>query len=59
VKEGSNVLIGTLIVKPKGKAKTKLQKRGKAKLKAKVTYTPAGGAPLRRTKSITLRLAGH
>ena len=32
-----------LSVKPRGKAQKRLNKRGKAKVKAKVTYTPDGG----------------
>jgi hypothetical protein len=58
VSESGNVLISTLVVKPKGRAKAKLQSERKSKLKVRVTYTPTGGAPLRRTKRITLRLAG-
>ncbi|MGH3452443.1 MAG: hypothetical protein ACRDQW_17435 [Haloechinothrix sp.] len=47
----------TLRVKPKGKAKKKLNKGGKAKVKAKVTYTPDGGAPNTERKRVKLGLA--
>ncbi len=57
VKERANVLISTLVVKPKGRAKGRLQSERRSKLRVKITYTPTGGAPLRRMKSITLRLA--
>ena len=40
--------------KPKGTAKTKLNARGKAKVVAEVTYTPAGGAP--NTESTKVKL---
>jgi hypothetical protein len=32
-------------VRPRGKAKQKLNRKGKAKVKAEVTYTPTGGNP--------------
>jgi hypothetical protein len=44
----------TLVVKPKGKAKKKLNQRGKAKLSAEVTYTPDGGSPNTQTASVKL-----
>ncbi|HEY1355241.1 MAG TPA: hypothetical protein VGF09_02915 [Solirubrobacterales bacterium] len=59
VKERGNALISTLVVKPKGRAKERLQSERKSKLNVRVTYTPAGGSPLRRSKRITLRLAGR
>jgi methionine-rich copper-binding protein CopC len=47
-----------LPVKPKGKAKLLLAETGSAKLKAKVTYKPSSGAPVTRSKAITLKKAG-
>lgn len=44
-----------LPLKPVGKARRKLLATGKAKLKAKVTFTPSGGSPLTRTRSLTLK----
>ena len=41
-------------MKPKGKAKKKLNNRGKAKVKANVTYTPEGGEPNNESKKIKL-----
>jgi Rieske Fe-S protein len=35
----------TLPVKPRGKAKLRLKRAGKAKVEAEVTYTPASGDP--------------
>jgi hypothetical protein len=52
-------LLATLVIKPKGKAKARLRSTRRSKLKLKVAYTPTGGATLRKTKSLTLRLAGH
>jgi virginiamycin B lyase len=43
-----------LTIRPKRKAKASLKKHGKANVKAKVTYTPDGGEP--STKSRTIRL---
>ena len=46
-----------LLVKPKGKAKHKLNKTGKAKVKVTVTYTPTGdapGSPNTQTKRVKL-----
>lgn len=57
LKERGNVLIGTLVIRPKGKAKARLQSERRSKLRVKITYTPTGGPPLHRMKSITLRLA--
>ena len=47
-------------IKPKGKAKSLLSEDGKAKVKAKVTFKPASGAAVTKSKSITLKknLAG-
>jgi hypothetical protein len=43
-----------LLVKPKGKAKGKLSRRGKAKVKPAVTFTPTGGPSVAQPKSIKL-----
>ena len=43
-----------LLVKPNGKARKKLDKKGKVTVKAKVTYTPDGGEPYTKSKKITL-----
>ncbi len=43
-----------LVVKAKGKGASKLRRRGKVKLRAKVTYIPTGGAP--NTKQRTVKL---
>jgi streptogramin lyase len=43
-----------LLVKPKGKAKDKLQDKGKAKVGLEITYTPTGGTP--STQSDKLKL---
>ena len=43
-----------LLVKPKGKAKHKLNKTGKAKVKVSVTFAPTGGAPNTLTKRVKL-----
>ena len=48
-----------LLVKPRGKAKKKLNQTGKAKVKAKVTYTPTGGEPNTESKNVTLKLSPH
>jgi glucose/arabinose dehydrogenase len=44
-----------LPIKPKGKAKKKLNNSGKAKVKAEVTYTPEGGEPNEKSKRIRLK----
>jgi Ca2+-binding RTX toxin-like protein len=44
-----------LTIKPKGKARKKLNKKGKAKVKAEVTYTPDGGEPNTQSKKLKLR----
>jgi hypothetical protein len=43
-----------LLVKPKGKAKRRLNRQGKATVKTRVTYTPTGGSPQTETKSVKL-----
>jgi hypothetical protein len=44
-----------LTIRSKGKAKKSLQKKGKAKVKAIVTFTPLSGAPVSSTKPIVLK----
>jgi hypothetical protein len=44
-----------LRIKPRRKAKRKLNRNGKAKLKANVTYTPAGGDPNTKFKKLKLK----
>ena len=39
---------------PKGKAKTRLKKTGKTKVKAKITFTPDGGTSDTKCKKIKL-----
>jgi TolB protein len=41
-------------IKPKGKSKRALRKKGKAKVLAKVTYTPDGGEPNTESKRLKL-----
>ena len=43
-----------LSVKARGKAKKRLNKRGKTKVKAKVTFTPDGGTSDTKSKKIEL-----
>jgi hypothetical protein len=43
-----------LKVRSKGKKRRKLNRTGKVKVKAKVTYTPTGGTPNTRSKTIRL-----
>jgi hypothetical protein len=43
-----------LSIKPSRKAKKKLNRSGKAKVKAEVTYTPDGGEPNTQTKRVRL-----
>jgi hypothetical protein len=43
-----------LKIKPRGNKKSRLETAGKVKLKAKITYTPAGGLPNLKTKRIRL-----
>jgi hypothetical protein len=42
-------------IRATGKAKKKLDATGKAKVKAKVVFSPTSGAPVTKTKSITLK----
>jgi plastocyanin len=51
---GVNAGNETLSIKPRGKAKKMLNKKGKAKVKANVTYTPTGGSPNTEDKKIKL-----
>jgi hypothetical protein len=44
-----------LPIKPKAKAKGLLATDGKAKVKAKITFKPSNGAPVTKTKNITLK----
>jgi hypothetical protein len=44
-----------LTIKAKGKAKKKLKAAGKAKVKAKLVFQPENGAPVTKTKRITLK----
>jgi hypothetical protein len=46
----------TLNVLPAAKTKAKLRKRGKVRISAQLTFTPATGPPTRRTISLTLKL---
>jgi hypothetical protein len=50
-----------LLVKAKGKRKRKLNRTGIVKVKAKVTFTPTGGDPNTRAKTVKLvkRLKAH
>ena len=43
-----------LRIKAKGKARRKLNRTGRAKVTVKVTYTPTGGIPNTKTKSVKL-----
>jgi hypothetical protein len=43
-----------LLVKARGRKKRVLDRTGTVTIRAKVTYTPTGGAPNRKTKRITL-----
>jgi hypothetical protein len=47
-----------LPIKPKGKARRKLGRRGKAKVTAEVTYTPDGGAASTSATSVKLKQRG-
>jgi len=46
-----------LVVKARGKAKRHLQRTGVARVKVKVTFTPAGGAPSPQLKTVKLKKA--
>jgi hypothetical protein len=43
-----------LLIKARGKAKRRLAGRGRVKVRFRVTYTPAGGTPASRSKSVQL-----
>ena len=43
-----------LTVKSRGKAKKTLNKKGKVKVKASVTFTPSAGQPQTETKKLKL-----
>lgn len=45
-----------LPIKPKGKARKKLVKTGKAKLKLVVSFTPSGGRPVVKQRTVVLTL---
>ncbi|HEU4461908.1 MAG TPA: hypothetical protein VFR75_04875, partial [Solirubrobacterales bacterium] len=45
-----------LTIKAKGKAKQQLAAEGTAKVSAKITFKPLSGAPVSKTKKITLKL---
>jgi hypothetical protein len=44
-----------LLVKLKGRAKKKLRRKGRSRAKLRVAYTPAGGEPIVRTRTIVVR----
>ncbi|HWO16033.1 MAG TPA: hypothetical protein VNM89_04915 [Solirubrobacterales bacterium] len=48
-------LKATLLLRVKGGAKGRLNETGQVKVKARIAYTPSGGKPLRRTKTVVLR----
>jgi len=52
--EGEGAIEEKLAIKPKGKAKKKLNNKGKAKVTAEVTYTPDGGEPNTESERIKL-----
>jgi DNA-binding beta-propeller fold protein YncE len=56
---GTAPLAGSIVVKAKGKALKKLKAKGRAKVKARLEFTPTNGSALQATRSITLRLAGR
>ena len=43
-----------LLIKARGKAKRRLARKGKMKVRFRVTYTPVGGAPASKSKSVKL-----
>jgi hypothetical protein len=45
-----------LAVRPANKTKRRLERHGKAKVIAKVTYTPTGGDPRTEAKKLILKL---
>jgi hypothetical protein len=44
-----------LVVRTSGKARIKLMKTGRAKVKARVSYTPEGGKAIKRFKAVVLK----
>jgi virginiamycin B lyase len=48
-----------LTLKPRKQTRRKLERTGRAKVKAKVTYAPTGGDPRTKPKRLTLRLRRH
>lgn len=44
-----------VVVRTSGKARIKLKSTGKARVKATVSYTPEGGKPIKRRKTVVLR----
>ena len=47
-----------LTVKPRGPAKQKLRKRGKAKVRAFVTFAPDGGTAVTKKRRLILKQSG-
>ncbi len=47
--------VARLLVRASGGAKKALRKEGKARLRAKVTFTPTGGVPRTKTKKVVLK----
>jgi len=43
-----------LLIRAKGRAKAKLDRTGRVKVKAIVTFTPTGGSPRTQTKRVKL-----
>jgi hypothetical protein len=54
-REKASAGIVNMLVKPTGKLKRKLNNTGKAKVKITVTYTPTGGSPNSKSKSLVLK----
>lgn len=54
-KSSSSATTLSVQVKPTGATKRKLASKGKAGVKAKLIFTPAGGSPTSGVKKITLR----
>lgn len=54
-KVGPQKTSGTkLLIKARGKAKRRLARKGEVKVRFRVTYTPAGGTPASKSKSVQL-----
>jgi hypothetical protein len=53
--EGEGATEEKLAIEPKGKARKRLNEKGKAKVNALVTYTPEGGEPNTQTKTLKLK----